>query len=122
MATKTLSASIDPDLYRQTQATARQEGRRQSAVVAEALSLYTALPADLRKLLRDLSPGDTRAAAAALAERLQAAVLELRWERLLTQLRAETDPAVLNRFDAMTAEELDAVAEEAVRTSHAAEP
>ena len=122
MATKTLSASIDPDLYHRTQRTAQQEGRKQSAVVAEALSLYTSLPAELRKLLRDLTLGENRDVAAALAERLRAAALEVRWEQLLAQLRAETDPAVLDRFDAMTAVELDALADEAVRASRPAKP
>ncbi len=122
MTTKTLSASLDPALYQRTRRTAREDGRRQSAVVAEALSLYTALPADLRQLMRDLAPTETPERAAAWATRLRVAVLELRWERLLTLLRAETDPAALERLDTMTAEELDALAQEAVRATQPGKP
>ncbi|MEE9218136.1 MAG: hypothetical protein V3U98_03625 [Acidobacteriota bacterium] len=122
MATKTLSASLDPKLYQRIKRTAREDGRKQSALVAEALSLYTALPADLRQLLRDLAPSQTPELAAALAARLRAAVLELRWERFLARLRSEGDPAVLERFDAMTAEELDTLAEEAVHASRSDPP
>ena len=51
MATKTLSASLDPDIYRAAQRAAGEERRPQSYVVAEALKLYTALPLEIRQLL-----------------------------------------------------------------------
>ena len=117
MTTKTLSASLDPGLYDRTKQTAREEGRKQSAVVAEALSLYTALPRDVRQLLRDLAVADTAELGPALAARLRTALLDVRWEQSLARLRAATEPAVLERFDGMTAEEIDALADEAVRAT-----
>lgn len=117
MTTKTLSASLDPGLYDRTQQTAREEGRKQSAVVAEALSFYTALPRDVRRLLRDLALTDTPELAAALATRLRAALLDVRWEQSIARIRAATEPAVLKRFEGMTDEEIDALADEAVRAT-----
>lgn len=114
MATKTLSASLDPALYRRTQRTAREEGRKQSAVVAEALTLYTALPAELRQLLRELGVSQSPDVAKMLTTQLRGAALELRWERLMERLRSEMDSAQLERFDAATTEELDRLAKEAV--------
>ena len=120
MSTKTLSASLDPALYQRTRKAAREEGRKQSAVVAEALSLYTGLPPDLRQLLRDLDLTSTPGVAEQLAARLRSAVLELRWQLLLERIRDAMDPALRARFEAMTAEELDSLAEEAVRSAPAA--
>lgn len=51
MATKTLSASLDPAIYRAAQRAAKEERRPQSYVVAEALKLYTALPLEIRQML-----------------------------------------------------------------------
>lgn len=56
MPTKTLTASIDPDLYRRTREAARAAGQAQSTLVAEALSLYVALPDGVRAALRRLPP------------------------------------------------------------------
>ena len=120
MSTKTLSASLDTALYQRTRKVARQEGRKQSALVAEALSLYTGLPPDLRQLLRDLGLSSSPSVAEQLAARLRSAVLELRWHRLLEQIRDAMDPAVRARFEAMTAQEQDSLAEEAVRSTRAA--
>lgn len=121
MSTKTLSASLDPALYRRTRKTAREDGRRQSAVVAEALSLYTGLPPDLRQLLRDLGLASTPGVAEQLAARLRGAVLELRWQLLLERIRDAMDPALRRRFETMTAEKLDGLAKEAVRGTRLAE-
>lgn len=120
MATKTLSASLDPALYERTRRAARQDGRKQSAVVAEALSLYTLLPTELRQLLRDLGLARSPAVAAQLAERLRGAVLELRWQLLLGRIRDTLDPAVKARLEAVSAEQLDALADEAVRSTRRA--
>ena len=117
MPTKTLSASLTPALYQQTRNTAREEGRKQSSVVAEALSLYTGLPLDVRQLLRDLDLPGSPGVAVEVAARLRSAVLEVRWQRLLERIRAATDPAVRARFEAMGAEEEDALAREAVRAT-----
>ena len=120
MSTKTLSASLDPALYQRTRKTAREDGRRQSTVVAEALSLYTGLPPDLRQLLRDLGLASTPGVAEQLAARLRGAVLELRWQLLLERIRDAMDPALRRRFETMTAEKLDALAKEAVHGTQSA--
>lgn len=120
MPTKTLSASLDPTLYQRTRRAAREEGRKQSAVVAEALSLYTALPATVRQLLRELGLSETPEIAQQLAAHLQAAVLELRWQLLLKRIRAAMSPAARRRLESMTAQERDAVAAEAVRATRPA--
>jgi len=117
MSTKTLSASLSPSLYRQTQNAAREEGRKQSAIVAEALSLYTALPPEVRQLLRDLDLPGSPEAAGEVAARLRSAVLEVRWQRLLERIRAAMNPAARARLEAMGAQEIDALAREAVRAT-----
>lgn len=117
MSTKTLSASLTPALYQQTRNTAREEGRKQSTVVAEALSLYTALPADVRQLLRDLDLPQSPGVAGEVAARLRGAVLEVRWRKLLERIRADMDPAARARFQTMRAAEIDALATEAVRAT-----
>lgn len=119
MSTKTLSASLSPTLYKQTQNTAREEGRKQSSVVAEALSLYTALPRDVRQMLRDLDLPDSPGAAAEVANRLRSAVIDVRWQALLERIRMAMDPAIRARFEAMSPEESDALATEAVRATRA---
>ncbi|MDO8667016.1 MAG: hypothetical protein Q7J79_10420 [Gemmatimonadales bacterium] len=117
MPTKTLSASLTPALYQRTRNTAREEGRKQSSVVAEALSLYTGLPPDVRQLLRDLDLPGSPGVAVEVAARLRSAVLEVRWQKLLERIRAATDPAVRARFEAMGADEADALARKAVRAT-----
>ena len=117
MPTKTLSASLTPALYKQTRDTAREEGRKQSSVVAEALSLYTALPSDVRRLLRDLDLPGSPGAAAEVATRLRSAVLEVRWQTLMTRIRAAMDATGRARFDAMGEKEMDTLATEAVRAT-----
>jgi hypothetical protein len=117
MSTKTLSASLTPALYQQTRNTARDEGRKQSTVVAEALSLYTALPADVRQLLRDLDLPRSPGVATEVAARLRRAVLEVRWQQLLERIRAEMAPAARRRVEAMGAAEIGALAREAVRAT-----
>ena len=87
MATKTLSASLDPALYRATQRVAKEERRPQSAVVAEALRLYTGLPLETRQAVLAL---DRQLGAEATASKLGGAVrtaaLESRLEGIVAQL------------------------------------
>ena len=51
MATKTISSSLDPAIYRAAQRAAKEERRPQSSVVAEALRLYTGLPLETRQAI-----------------------------------------------------------------------
>jgi len=87
VATKTLSASLDPAIYRATQRVAKEERRPQSAVVAEALRLYTGLPLETRQAVLAL---DRQLGAEATASKLGAAVriatLEARLEAIVAQL------------------------------------
>jgi hypothetical protein len=100
VATKTLSASLDPAIYRATQRVAEEERRPQSAVVAEALRLYTGLPLETRQAVlaldRQLGP---EATASKLGAAVRSAVLEARLEAIVAQLpsteRTETQIAKL---------------------------
>ncbi|OGT96838.1 MAG: hypothetical protein A3I79_04735 [Gemmatimonadetes bacterium RIFCSPLOWO2_02_FULL_71_11] len=87
MATKTISASLDPAIYRATQRAAREERRPQSSVVAEALRLYTGLPLETRQAIlaleRNLGEEPTTRK---LGAALRAAALEARLEAIAAQL------------------------------------
>jgi hypothetical protein len=81
MATKTLTASVDPDLYRRAREAARAAGQAQSAVVAEALTLLLALPDDVRAVLRRLPPD-------AAAKALRGALARGLWDQAVERWRA----------------------------------
>jgi hypothetical protein len=106
MPTKTLSASLDPTIYRAAQRAAKEERRPQSAVVAEALRLYTSLPLDTRQLLLglQLQVGEERVSSTVGAA-IRAAALEARFQSIAAAL-----PGV-----ASSEREADVLAEEAVR-------
>ncbi len=106
MATKTLSASLDPAIYRAAQRAAKEERRPQSYVVAEALKLYTALPLEIRQMLLRLEQdvggkGLTGTVGAAIRN----AILTAAFDAVATKLPP---------LDA-TEPEIDALAEEAVQ-------
>jgi predicted transcriptional regulator len=87
VATKTLSASLDPAIYRATQRVAKEERRPQSAVVAEALRLYTGLPLETRQavLALDRQLGE-EATASKLGAAVRTATLEARLEAIVRTL------------------------------------
>lgn len=89
VATKTLTASVDPDLYRRAREAARAAGQAQSTVVAEALSLYIALPEDVRAVLRRLAPE-------AAARLLQGTLARGLWDEAVERWRASL-PAATRR-------------------------
>lgn len=87
MATKTLSASLDPAIYRATQRVATEERRPQSAVVAEALRLYTGLPLETRQAVLALERQlGEEATASKLGAAVRTAALEARLEAIVAQL------------------------------------
>ena len=105
MATKTLSASLDPVVYRAAQRVAKEERRPQSAVVAEALRLYTALPLDTRQMLLslELKLGAQRVAGA-VGSAIRSAALQARFDAVAGGLPAAD----------VREQDVDALADEAV--------
>ncbi len=99
MPTKTLTASVDPDLYRRAREAARAAGQAQSTVVAEALSLYLALPNDVRAALRRL-PSD------AAAEALRRALARGLWDDAAERWRAALPAATRRRLAKSSDDEL----------------
>ena len=99
MATKTLSASLDPAIYRATQRVAKEERRPQSAVVAEALRLYTGLPLETRQAVLAL---DRQLGAEATASKLGAAVRTAALEARLEAIVAQLPPADLTETQIAT--------------------
>jgi len=87
MATKTLSASLDPVVYRAAQRAAKEERRPQSAVVAEALRLYTALPLDTRQMLLSLELQiGAQNVSTAVGTAIRGAALQARFEAIAAGL------------------------------------
>lgn len=106
MPTKTLSASLAPDIYRAAQRAAREERRTQSYVVAEALKLYTALPLEVRQMLIRLEQElGSRQLAATVGAAVRSAVLTAAFDAM-----AEKLPPL-----DLTESEIDALSEEAVQ-------
>ena len=106
MATKTLSASLDPDVYRAAQRAAGEERRPQSYVVAEALKLYTALPLEIRQLLsRGVQQEGEQDFAESVSNAIRSAVLT----SALSSLAARLPPLDASESDNET------LADEAVR-------
>jgi predicted transcriptional regulator len=99
VATKTLSASLDPAIYRATQRVAKEERRPQSAVVAEALRLYTGLPLETRQAVLAL---DRQLGAEATASKLGAAVRTATLEARLEAIVAQLPPADLTEAQIAT--------------------
>jgi hypothetical protein len=89
MATKTLSASLDPAIYRAAQRAAKEERRPQSSVVAEALRLYTGLSLETRQLLLGLEQQlGERGVSTTVSAAIRAAALESRFEAIAARLPA----------------------------------
>lgn len=105
MTTKTLTASVDPDLYRRTREAARAAGQAQSTLVAEALSIYVALPDGVRAALRRMPPE-------AAARALRRGVARELWEDAVERWR-EALPAAERRRLAQLSD--DEVMERAIR-------
>lgn len=99
MATKTLTASVDPDLYRRAREAARAAGQAQSTVVAEALSLYVALPNDVRAALRQLPPD-------AAANALRGALARGLWDEAVERWRAALPAATRRRLAKLSDDDL----------------
>lgn len=110
---KTLSASVDPDVYEQLRRTAQETGRSQSAVITSALKLYGSLPPAGRRAFDEII---RQVPASSHHEQflrdVQRALFRSRWEMLAERIDREIG-------DALPAEasekELAEKAEEAIR-------
>lgn len=110
MATKTLSASLDPETYQAAQRAAGEERRSQSYVVSEALRLYTALPLEIRQLLsrveqQEAGDGEGKGVAENISRAIRRAILT----SALDGLAARIPPLDANES------EIDGLADEAVK-------
>jgi len=106
MATKTLSASLDPETYEAAQRAAGEERRSQSFVVSEALKLYTALPLDIRQLLARVGHDEQ---AEDVEKKITAAIRRAILTSALDGLAARQSP-----LDS-TESEIEALSDEAVK-------
>ena len=113
MPTKTLSASLEPDIYLAAQRAAKEERRSQSHVVAEALKLYTALPLETREMLLRLEQDPAGREEEGLTARVADAVRRTVLTAAFDSIAAKVPP-----IDA-TEQEIDALANEAVRWARA---
>lgn len=110
---KTLSASVDPDVYEQLRRTARETGRSQSSIITSALKLYDSLPPAGRRAFDEII---RQAPASSHHEQflrdVQRALFRSRWEMLAERIDRElgdTLPAEASE------EDLDEKAAEAIR-------
>ncbi len=108
MATKTLSAPLEPASHKTAQRPAKEAGASQSYVVAEALKLYTALPLEIRQMLVRLA-GEESEGSEDLTGTVSAAISTAVLAAGFDALAARLPP-----LDA-TEPEIDALAEEAVQ-------
>lgn len=84
---KTLSASVPQAVYERAREVVRRESRKQSAVVADALRLYTALTPAARRVMEQLAGEYGSQASARLEAELSRALLRVRWEALAEETR-----------------------------------
>lgn len=89
---KTLSASVPESVYRRTRDIVRNERRRQSAVVTDALRLYSALTPAARRVMEDLTEQYAPAAVEKLRSELSRALLRARWEVLADETAQRLPP------------------------------
>ncbi|MGH7587865.1 MAG: ribbon-helix-helix protein, CopG family [Gemmatimonadota bacterium] len=110
---KTLSASVDPDVYEQLRRTARESGRSQSAIITSALKLYASLPPAGRRAFDEiiqLAPASSHQEQ--FLRDLQRALLRSRWEMLAERIDREIGGALPAE---VSEDELTGLAEEAIR-------
>lgn len=109
---KTLSASVDPEVYEQLQRTARETGRTQSAVVTSALELYASLPPAGRRAFDEIRQARGSRYHEQLLREIQRALLRSRWEILAERIDREIGDALPAEI---SEDDLAAHAEEAIR-------
>lgn len=105
MATKskTLSASVPEPVYRRAREIVRQEQRKQSAVVADALRLYAALTPAARRVMEHLAEQYGPGALGKLQAELSRALLRAQWEVLADETGRTLPPELAKlRDDTLT--------------------
>lgn len=108
---KTLSASVDPEVYEALEEAARTGGTSKSAVVSGALRLYTSLPPASRRALREGGQPYGPAFRERMLREVELAVLRSRWEELADRVDEGIGDGVPSE---LSEEDLLAAAEDAV--------
>lgn len=101
---KTLSASVPQPVYERARDVVRTENRKQSAVVADALRLYTSLTPAARRVMEELAEEYGAGASARLESELSRALLRVRWEALADETRRRLPNEVAELSDEELAE------------------
>lgn len=109
---KTLSASVDPEVYEALGEAARAGGTSKSAVVAGALRLYTSLPPASRRAFREGGPSYGPAFRQRVRREVELAVLRSRWEELADRIDEQLGE---DEASPLSEEDLLETAEDAVR-------
>ncbi|MGH7545566.1 MAG: hypothetical protein ACREKI_05220 [Gemmatimonadota bacterium] len=107
---KTLSASVPQPVYERAREVVRSENRRQSAVVADALRLYTSLTPAARRVMEELAEEYGAGMPARLESELSRALLRVRWEALAEETRRRLPKELAE----LSEEELAGVVEEEI--------
>jgi predicted transcriptional regulator len=107
MADQAISVLLDGELARRTRDVAKGDRRSQSAVVASALNLYTALSPTARQVLEEVSG---RAEMDEVSDAIERALLRIQWNRMAEQV----DPVLTERLTGFSDEDLMSLASEAV--------
>lgn len=105
---KTLSASVDPEVYEALGEAARAGGTSKSAVVSGALRLYTSLPPASRRAFREGGPSYGPAFRERVRREVELAILRSRWEELADRIDergGEGEPSPLSEEDLLEAAE-----------------
>lgn len=113
--TKTFSASLDAGLIARVRAVAEEENRSQSAVVASALELYTALEPVAHRALEELRG---RTDPETIADEVQRLLLRLQWSLLVEETRRSAGEDLSDWSD----DRISELADEAVRETRRTRP
>lgn len=113
----TLSANVDDHMAQKVRIVAEREHRSISNVVSSALTVFTALPKDVRDTLLELQSLQDASGVKRLSREMLAAISRIRLETATERLTAEK---IFGGAES-TADEIDLV-EEATRLSEAARP
>jgi predicted transcriptional regulator len=107
MADQSVSILLDGELARRTRDVAEGERRSQSAVVASALNLYTALSPTARQVLEEVSG---QAEMDEVSDAIERALLRIQWNRMGEQV----DPVLTERLTGLSDHGLMELANQAV--------
>lgn len=104
---KTLSASVPEGIYERTREIVRREKRKQSAVVADALRLYSSLTPAARRVMEELEEQYGPRATEKLESELSRALLRARWEILVDETATRLSEELARASDRTLEEVVD---------------